>query len=71
MRVRPTAVAGRFYPDDPAELRGSVEGFLDFAPAWTGPPPRALVAPHAGNIGYLRTKQTKLGHLLSGLQGAG
>jgi 3,4-dihydroxy 2-butanone 4-phosphate synthase / GTP cyclohydrolase II len=26
------------------------------------------VAPHAGNIGYLRTKQTKLGHLLSGLQ---
>jgi 3,4-dihydroxy 2-butanone 4-phosphate synthase/GTP cyclohydrolase II len=26
------------------------------------------VAPHAGNIEYLRTKQTKLGHLLSGLQ---
>jgi 3,4-dihydroxy 2-butanone 4-phosphate synthase/GTP cyclohydrolase II len=26
------------------------------------------VAPHAGNIDYLRTKQTKLGHLLSGLQ---
>ena len=25
------------------------------------------VAPHAGNIEYLRTKQTKLGHLLSGL----
>lgn len=50
MRVRPTAVAGRFYPDDPAELRGSVEGFLDFAPAWTGPPPRALVAPHAGYV---------------------
>jgi 3,4-dihydroxy 2-butanone 4-phosphate synthase/GTP cyclohydrolase II len=25
------------------------------------------VAPHAGNIGYLRTKQAKLGHLLSGL----
>ena len=26
------------------------------------------VTPHAGNIGYLRTKQAKLGHLLSGLQ---
>jgi len=26
------------------------------------------VTPHAGNIDYLRTKQTKLGHLLSGLQ---
>jgi 3,4-dihydroxy 2-butanone 4-phosphate synthase / GTP cyclohydrolase II len=25
------------------------------------------VTPHAGNIDYLRTKQTKLGHLLSGL----
>jgi len=24
--------------------------------------------PRAGNIGYLRTKQAKLGHLLSGLQ---
>jgi 3,4-dihydroxy 2-butanone 4-phosphate synthase/GTP cyclohydrolase II len=28
------------------------------------------VPPHAGNIEYLRTKQTKLGHLLSGLQPA-
>jgi 3,4-dihydroxy 2-butanone 4-phosphate synthase/GTP cyclohydrolase II len=26
------------------------------------------VEPHAGNIAYLRTKQAKLGHLLSGLQ---
>jgi 3,4-dihydroxy 2-butanone 4-phosphate synthase/GTP cyclohydrolase II len=26
------------------------------------------VPPHAGNIEYLRTKQTKLGHLLSGLE---
>jgi 3,4-dihydroxy 2-butanone 4-phosphate synthase/GTP cyclohydrolase II len=26
------------------------------------------VAPHAGNIEYLRTKQAKLGHLLTGLQ---
>jgi 3,4-dihydroxy 2-butanone 4-phosphate synthase/GTP cyclohydrolase II len=27
------------------------------------------VAPHPGNIEYLRTKQAKLGHLLTGLQG--
>ncbi|MFN8545889.1 MAG: GTP cyclohydrolase II [Candidatus Binatia bacterium] len=27
------------------------------------------VVPHAGNIGYLRTKKAKLGHLFSGLQG--
>jgi 3,4-dihydroxy 2-butanone 4-phosphate synthase/GTP cyclohydrolase II len=26
------------------------------------------VPPHPGNIEYLRTKQAKLGHLLSGLQ---
>ena len=29
------------------------------------------VTPHAGNIEYLRTKQTKLGHLLSGLPAKG
>ena len=29
------------------------------------------IAPHAGNIEYLRTKQTKLGHLLSGLPAKG
>ncbi len=28
------------------------------------------VEPHAGNIGYLRTKQAKLGHLLTGLDGS-
>ena len=50
MKVRPTAVAGRFYPADPADLRGSVEGFLDFVAPWSGPPPRAVVAPHAGYV---------------------
>ena len=46
---RPPAVAGLFYPEDPAELASAVEGYLhrvraDAAPA----PPKALVVPHAG-----------------------
>jgi AmmeMemoRadiSam system protein B len=46
--VRPAAVAGRFYPDDPAVLAWTVDDALDRAPAWAGPTPKALVAPHAG-----------------------
>lgn len=45
--VRPPAVAGSFYPADPAELRAVVMG--DLAAARPGGPlPRALVVPHAG-----------------------
>ncbi|HEX6903419.1 MAG TPA: AmmeMemoRadiSam system protein B [Thermoanaerobaculia bacterium] len=47
--VRPTAVAGLFYPDDPAELTSMVEGFLGAAPA-DGPAPKAVIAPHAGYV---------------------
>jgi len=47
-KVRPAAVAGSFYPADPAELAKMVDGFL----AKATPPPLtgvvALVAPHAG-----------------------
>lgn len=47
--VRPPAVAGRFYPDDPPELEAAVRGFLA---SGRGSPrdtlPVALVAPHAG-----------------------
>lgn len=48
--VREPAVAGRFYPDDPAGLRRMVEGFLAEVPAAqeTASAPRAIVAPHAG-----------------------
>jgi AmmeMemoRadiSam system protein B len=52
MRVRAPAVAGSFYPADPAELRALVERCLSEA----GPAPRAeplakaLVAPHAGYV---------------------
>lgn len=48
---RTPAVAGSFYPDDPAELRKMVSAFL--AAAKKGPLPgllRALVVPHAGYV---------------------
>jgi hypothetical protein len=46
--VRPPAVAGLFYPDDPRVLEATVRRLLDAA-APEGPPrPLALVAPHAG-----------------------
>ena len=47
LSVKPPAVAGMFYPDDPHELRRQVEGFLAAAEA-DGPAPKALIAPHAG-----------------------
>src|SRR5688572_24573875 len=49
MKVRKPAVAGKFYPADPYELRAMVRGFLDAAPD-TGPAPKAMIAPHAGFI---------------------
>ena len=48
--VRPAAVAGLFYPQDPEELRNSVRQYLAMAPAVDGPAPKALIAPHAGYI---------------------
>ena len=46
--VRPPAVAGQFYPDDPAELREMANGFLAAAKTATGKIPKAVIAPHAG-----------------------
>jgi len=52
--IRPPAVAGSFYPADPARLAETVDGLLDAAaPAQQGLPPdagrvRAVVVPHAG-----------------------
>lgn len=49
--TRPTAVAGLFYPADPAELATAVEGLLKTAPMPPGDQwPKALIAPHAGYI---------------------
>jgi AmmeMemoRadiSam system protein B len=48
--VRPPAVAGLFYPADPARLRAEVSELLAKAEpaAPAGLRPKALVAPHAG-----------------------
>ncbi len=46
--VRPAAVAGSFYPADPLELRETVARLLAAAPP--GPPPKAMIVPHAGYV---------------------
>lgn len=48
--VRAPAVAGRFYPDDPGELRSTIASYLDEVPPTDAPPPRALIVPHAGYV---------------------
>ena len=49
-KVRPVAVAGRFYPADPIELRRMVEGFLRQVQLDAAAAPKAIIAPHAGYI---------------------
>ena len=56
-RVRRPAVAGRFYPDDRAELAAAVRGYLSDAETRdaeaageAGATPKAVIAPHAGYI---------------------
>jgi AmmeMemoRadiSam system protein B len=46
--VRPAAVAGMFYPDDPVELRAMLSEFLRRTSP--GTPSKALIVPHAGYI---------------------
>ena len=47
--VRPSAVAGTFYPADPRQLTHEVQGFLAEArPQFLNP--KALIVPHAGYI---------------------
>ncbi|MBI2236798.1 MAG: AmmeMemoRadiSam system protein B [Magnetospirillum sp.] len=50
--IRPAAVAGMFYPADPAELKTQLDLFLGQAraAAAAGPVPKAIIAPHAGYI---------------------
>ncbi len=45
---REPAVAGLFYPDDPALLRSEVERLLYAAPPPQGEAPKVLIVPHAG-----------------------
>lgn len=47
---RPPAVAGVFYPDDAGCLRREVRRHLAQAACVAGPPPKALIVPHAGFV---------------------
>ena len=48
--IRPAAVAGSFYPADPATLAGDVARYLGEATRFSGErrSPKAIIAPHAG-----------------------
>ncbi len=49
--TRPAAVAGLFYPADATQLTQLITTLLqDAAPKSATPPPKALIAPHAGYI---------------------
>jgi hypothetical protein len=48
-RSRPAAVAGYFYPAEPAQLEATLAAMLAQA-GTAGPAPKALIAPHAGYI---------------------
>jgi AmmeMemoRadiSam system protein B/AmmeMemoRadiSam system protein A len=52
LEVRPAAVAGMFYPDDPRTLADQVAGHLDSTQEAPQQPgfPKALIVPHAGYI---------------------
>src|SRR5689334_9402335 len=50
--LRPSPIAGRWYPGEPAALRASLQAFLAAAQPPVRPPVnaiRALLAPHAGH----------------------
>ncbi len=49
-QIRPPAVAGRFYPREPAVLRRQIHSLLAGAATPAGPVPKAVIAPHAGYI---------------------
>jgi len=49
--IRPAAVAGMFYPDNPVALRQTLVDLLADAPAADAPrAPKALIVPHAGYV---------------------
>jgi len=48
LRVRPAAVAGMFYPEDPDDLRREVADYLSAPEAADEDLPKAVVVPHAG-----------------------
>src|SRR5437667_11083017 len=49
-RIRPPAVAGRFYPGNPQRLRDELARLIADVPGYAGGRVEALIAPHAGYI---------------------
>jgi hypothetical protein len=49
-KIRPPAVAGLFYPDDPSQLRNAVSEYLRQPSARSVVGAKALIVPHAGYI---------------------
>ena len=48
--IREAAVAGQFYPGNSRELSTTIRVLLAEVPIQAGPPPKALIVPHAGYI---------------------
>ena len=49
-KIRPPAVAGRFYPADPVQLSALINALLRQVTPSNFPPPKALIVPHAGYV---------------------
>jgi AmmeMemoRadiSam system protein B len=49
-RVRQPAVAGQFYPDNPAELKRDIESYLSKGKKLPSAAPAMLISPHAGYV---------------------
>jgi MEMO1 family protein len=47
---RPAAVAGMFYPGNPAQLRQDIDDYLGQTRIVNPQPPKAIIVPHAGYI---------------------
>ena len=47
--IRPAAVAGMFYPDNPAQLQSDIQQMLSVVPSGAKAP-KAIIVPHAGYI---------------------
>lgn len=50
VNVRQPAVAGSFYPANPTQLHGMVQGYLAMSATDPLGPPKAIIAPHAGFV---------------------
>lgn len=48
--IRPPAVAGLFYPDDPVVLERTLSSLLAHAPTGRARTPKAIIVPHAGYV---------------------